>query len=329
MPKSRSATLVDKSEAAMIAAIEIYNKPDYRYRDETFSILALNAWELLLKAKLLDENANDPKCLYVYERRIRSDGTQSQKKYLRRNRAGNPHTISLGRTLVLLENYHSISIDNALKSNLDALIEIRDNAVHFVNAGLDLYKQVLEVGTAAIRNYITLSRNWFGRDLSQYSFFLMPLGFIQTGDLATAATLGPNERNVVKYLADLAASGEESPNTDFHVSLAVNLSFRRSKADNASAVAVTNDPNAPRVTISEEDIRERYPWDYSELTRRLKERYIDFKANQRYHEIRKPLMSDPRYVARRYLDPGNPRSQTKDYYNSNVLQVFDQHYTRK
>jgi hypothetical protein len=53
MPQSRSEKLVDKSEAAMISAIEIYNKPDYRYRDETFSILALNAWELLLKGKLV------------------------------------------------------------------------------------------------------------------------------------------------------------------------------------------------------------------------------------------------------------------------------------
>ena len=35
----------------MIAAIEVYNKPDFLYRGETFSILAINSWELLLKAK--------------------------------------------------------------------------------------------------------------------------------------------------------------------------------------------------------------------------------------------------------------------------------------
>ena len=54
--KSRSQELLDKSIAAMISAIEIYNKPDFLYRGETFAILAVNGWELLLKAKYLSIN---------------------------------------------------------------------------------------------------------------------------------------------------------------------------------------------------------------------------------------------------------------------------------
>ena len=42
----------------MISAIEIYNKPDFKYREETFAILAINSWELLLKEKWLKENNN-------------------------------------------------------------------------------------------------------------------------------------------------------------------------------------------------------------------------------------------------------------------------------
>ena len=45
--------LLDKSLAAALAAIEIYNKPDFKYREESFVILVVNAWELLLKAKIL------------------------------------------------------------------------------------------------------------------------------------------------------------------------------------------------------------------------------------------------------------------------------------
>lgn len=57
MPNApRYAALVDKSLQACSAAIEIYNKPDFRYREEAFSILMLNAWELLLKARVLNEN---------------------------------------------------------------------------------------------------------------------------------------------------------------------------------------------------------------------------------------------------------------------------------
>jgi hypothetical protein len=39
--------LFDKSVAAITAAVEIYNKPGFQYRDETFALLALNAWELI------------------------------------------------------------------------------------------------------------------------------------------------------------------------------------------------------------------------------------------------------------------------------------------
>src|SRR5688572_3933739 len=51
MTKARSVQLIEKSIAAMIAAIDTYNSPGQLYREETFAILALNAWELLFKAK--------------------------------------------------------------------------------------------------------------------------------------------------------------------------------------------------------------------------------------------------------------------------------------
>ena len=49
----------------MISAIEIYNKPSFAYREEAFTILALNAWELLIKAKLLSVNNNDPRAPFA------------------------------------------------------------------------------------------------------------------------------------------------------------------------------------------------------------------------------------------------------------------------
>ena len=41
-------SLIDKSLSSMLSAIELYNKPDFSYREEAFAILAVNAWELLL-----------------------------------------------------------------------------------------------------------------------------------------------------------------------------------------------------------------------------------------------------------------------------------------
>ena len=63
----------------MISAIEIYNKPDFKYREETFAILAINSWELLLKAKWLKENNNKIRSLYVEEKVKKKNGENSKK----------------------------------------------------------------------------------------------------------------------------------------------------------------------------------------------------------------------------------------------------------
>ena len=83
---ARSVRFLQKAEAALLSAIEVYNRPTFEYREETFAILALNAWELLIKAKLLAEHNNRIRALYTFERRTLKNGQQSQKFYLKRNR---------------------------------------------------------------------------------------------------------------------------------------------------------------------------------------------------------------------------------------------------
>ena len=46
--------LIDKSIEAFILGLEIYNKPTIKYRIEGFSFFIINAWELMLKATLLN-----------------------------------------------------------------------------------------------------------------------------------------------------------------------------------------------------------------------------------------------------------------------------------
>jgi hypothetical protein len=328
---NRSARLLRNAEAALISAIEIYNKPSFTYREETFAILALNAWELLLKAKLLDAKKNDSRCLYIYAPRELSPGRMSQKKYLKRNRAGNKMTVGISECIVRLEA-EKIPVPEPVKANLMALIEVRDNAIHFINASAQLQKQVLEIGTACLRNFIELGKQWLGLDLSHYSLYLMPIGFMPSGEAVAAISLSRPEQKVVNYLANLAREGNTGDVQDYHVSLDVNISFKRTSSAAANAIIVANDPNDPNavlVNLSEEDIRKQYPWDYGGLTEKLKNRYIDFKANPKYHELRKKICANPQYKKTRYLDPGNPGGQRKDFFNPNILSEFDKSYTRR
>jgi hypothetical protein len=331
MSISRATRLLQNAEAALMSAIEIYNKPTFAYREETFAILALNAWELLLKAKLLDMKKNKLSCLYVYQRRATTTGQQSKKLYLKKNRTGNTMTVGIDECIKRLEK-EGVAVADPIKKNLEALTEIRDNAVHYINASPQLSKQVMEIGTACLRNFVELGKQWLSLDLSGYSLYLMPIGFLPSGETATAITVSNQEQKVVNYLATLMREGHDKEVQDYHVSLDVNISFKRTTAAAANAIIVANnpgDPNAIPVIISEEDIRKQYPWDYGTLTEKLQNRYIDFKANPKYHELRKRIATNPQFMKSRYLDPGNTKSSRKDFYNPNIVAEFDKSYTRR
>lgn len=321
---ARSTRFLKKAEAALVSAIEVYNRPTFEYREETFAILALNAWELLLKAKLLAEHGNKMSCLYAYEKRDLAPGKKSKKLYVKRNRTGSPMTVGLGKAIVHLAK-QGVVVDAAIKSNLDALSEIRDNAIHFVVASPQLAKQVLEVGTAAVRNFIEIARVWFRHDLSGRHFFLMPIGFIDAPTAAVGVALSKEEGRLIEYLRSLSAVGGTGP---FNTTLEVGLSFKKTTTPGAAAVAITNDPAAPRVALTEEDFRKFYKWTHTKLLEELKSRYADFKADKKFVGIKRALASTG-LVTARYLDPDKPRSGKKDFYNPSVLGEFDKHYTKR
>ncbi len=322
---SRSVRLLQNSEAALISAIEIYNKPAFAYREETFAILALNAWELLIKAKLLSVNNNDPRCLYVYYYPKTKAGRPSKKPHVKRNRSKNVMTMGLDGCLNDLEKAGT-TVPPAVKKNLVALTEIRDNAVHYMNASPLLAKQVLEIGTASLRNFMELGKLWLDLDLSPYSLYLMPIGFLSPS-AATGIRVSSDERNVISYLASLMTDADDNKLSDYSISLDVNISFKRTSAGDATAVIVSNNPSAMEVRMSEEDIRKRFPWEYADLVRKLHSRYSNFKENDKYHKLKRALASDPRFVNTRFLDPGNPKSSKKDFYNPNIITEFDKAYT--
>ena len=327
--RPRSAMLADKSLASMLSAIEIYNKPDFRFREEVFSILATNAWELLLKARVLQLSGNKMSSILKHETHKLQDGSRSKKQYRVKNRSGNCCTISLFKAYGIVITDHDDAIPNVVHDNIEALVEVRDNAVHFMNAELALAKKIHEIGTATIKNYIHLARKWFGIDFGQYDIFLMPLGFLRNSSGATAVTGAEVETRLLQYIADTQEKHDDGVDDDCNFILSVDFRFRKSQPGiGATEVQVSTSPDAVPVTMSEEDVRDHFPWDYAILGTRLRRRYSDFKENQDYHAIRKPLEKNPKLCNERHLDPGNPKSSVKKFYSPNIVKSFDDHYTR-
>lgn len=228
----------------MIAAIEVYNKPDFLYRGETFSILAINSWELLLKAKHLKDNHNKMRSLYVMEPVINKDGSKSKKKKVKLTRSGNPFTHSID--FIAKKLIEKGEMDQIVFNNIMALIELRDSAIHFYNYSLKFNVRIQEIGTASLKNYVSLYKKWFNKDLSEFNFYLMPLSFVQARKESDVLLLNAEEKNFFKYVDEL----EESSSSDSEYSIALNIDvkFSKSTSKDAIKVALSKDTDAIKVT---------------------------------------------------------------------------------
>ena len=326
MSKSRCVSLLEKAIDACIAAIEVYNKPDFHYREETFSILMLNAWELLLKARILRENNNKIRLIEIWETKRKADGTNTVRKYAKKNRSGNNMVIGIDKAVALVKGYTSHSIDNDCSANLELLKEIRDNAVHLRNLDPALSKQVQEIGSAALRNFLRASQNWFDFDLSKYNFFLMPISFFSPSEIVESvkANRSTAVKNLFDHIGELAAA---QSGAEYFVTMNVELNFVRSKTPGSFEVRLSQAPNALRVVLSEEQVGAMWPWDFAELVRQLRNRYSNFLQNSVFHGIRTNLEKDDHLCRTRYLDPVR-KTSSKKYYSQAILVEFDKHYAK-
>lgn len=49
--------------------------------------------------------------------------------------------------------------------------------------------------------------------------------------------------------------------------------------------------------------------------------------NKKFYDLKRELMKNTEYCHPRYLDPSNPNSTKKDFYNPTIISEFDKHYS--
>lgn len=145
--KRLTRNLRDNSIEAFILALETVNRPSLRYRMEAFCFLFCNAWELLMKAKLL----NDGNKIFYRKRR----------KQLRRS-------LSLDDCL----NHIFTAENDPIKLNIRKIHELRNNATHLVIPFIPA--DIMGLFQAGVLNYPRALQNWFGMSLSSR----VPLGMM-------------------------------------------------------------------------------------------------------------------------------------------------------
>jgi hypothetical protein len=306
----------------MLSAIEIYNKPNFSYREETFAILAVNAWELILKAYLLKKCFYKMENLYVMESVLKLNGEKSTRKKPKLNRANNPMTIGLFDVIKKIEDRGTIISEN-LKNSIESLVELRDNAIHFHNEK-EISKELQELGFACIKNYMNIIKNWkIEIDLSNYNFYLMPLAYLDSKIEVSSITT----EEVKKYIDFVKNKVNTTTDDDYTIAISIDIQFN--KSNSFDAIGMRYEQDGIPITLTEEDIRSRFPMVTKQLTDNAKNRYSDFKQDKRFNDLMKSIKPNDKLCYVRQLDPENVKSNKKPFYSTNIWQVLDKKYTKK
>lgn len=320
MTKAKHNILIDKSIEAALSAIELYNKPNFNYREESFAILMINAWELLLKAKILKDNNGKMRALYVPQKANKKDGTKSKKITYKRNRAKNFMTLSI------IELINKTIEDNNLKKCLEILIEIRDNSIHFTNSTKLFEKYMLETAIASLKNYSILISEWFDRSLEEYNLFLIPIAFNlpSTFSIDNLNKETDSHKKLLEFISNQRSSIDQD--SKYNVTIVVDVKLERNKTGDFS---VKFDKDGIPISVDTEELfKKKYPWDYNTLVLKAKGRYSNFKTNSQFHEIRKRLCEEKDLKGVRYLDHSQNKGIKKDFYSTNILNELDSYYEK-
>lgn len=131
--------LLEKAKEAFVMAIEIYNKPTIKYRVEGFSFFICNAWELMLKAHMINIFGNSS----IYYR-------------------DNPD-----RTLTLENCVKKVFTNEKtpLRRNLLKIIELRNTSTHFIT---EEYEMVyIPLFQACVLNFVEKMQEFHNIDMTE------------------------------------------------------------------------------------------------------------------------------------------------------------------
>lgn len=328
--KMVQSNLIKNSIAAYFATIEIHNKPNIPYRYETTTLLLMNAWELLLKAFV--------------------------KKYIKKMSiyTKDGHTISLDKAIGYVEEYINIIEPKAFvatKENLLLIEKYRNNIVHYYNEQLEPYIFMLTAKGAL--NYVDFMKKYFRKDiLAEDGLFILPLGFklpFKPEDFLSkraAQYISSSEskefvESMVKIITELDSKGIEDTivigfdiylenvkrmkNSDLLVAITSQESADVNFAK-VNRIQVTNDPNAQKVHLSDEEFVKQYPLSYGDVCSKCRETIKGFKQSHKFNSIMTEIKKNAQFAFTRKLNPNSSKSSKTTFYAESVINEIASRY---
>lgn len=254
--------LIDKSKEAFMMAIEVYNKPSIKYRVEGFSFFICNAWELMLKAHMMNKMGNDS--IYYKD---------------------NP-----SRTIALENCIKKVFTNDKdpLRKNLEKIIELRNIGTHFVT---EEYEMVyIPLFQATVFNFIEKMSDFHNVDMTE----IIPQNFLT---LTVSYNALDNDEIRAKYpkgIADrlIGINEELKPiieenNNRFAIRVDHYYYITKDKNAASAVVRINNNANTDvKIVKQMQDPNDTYKYTAkkccAEINRRLEKQHIEIKFNM-YH----------------------------------------------
>lgn len=216
--------LVDKSIEAFIMGIEIHNKPTIKYRAEEFSFFICNAWELLIKAYLI--NNHGEQSIYFTD---------------------NPdRTISLSDAIkMVFTNKH-----DPLRLNLEQIIQLRNTSTHFITD--DYEKIYAPLFQASVINYADKLKEFYDIDINDFiasNFLTLSINIEDRSDDEIRAKYSKvmAERLIKERKKVNSESQNEGPSFSIPVQTKLIITKKPKDADLSVNISSTSDNNVTLV----------------------------------------------------------------------------------
>lgn len=140
--KKLSRQLISKSKESFLLSLELFNKPTIGFRIESFALLFINSWELLLKS-------------FIYEK---SNGNRNEIFYTVKN---NQKVKSITLDQCLNKVFKN---GDPIRENIKYISDIRDESAHLIIKELEPYfSRAFQSG---VLNYIDFIHNNFNINLT-------------------------------------------------------------------------------------------------------------------------------------------------------------------
>lgn len=255
--------LLEKAKEAFVLAIEIYNKPTIKYRVEGFGFFICNAWELMLKAHII--NTEGEAAIYYKDNPTR--------------------TISLENCIQKIFTNNKMP----LRLNLEKIIELRNTSTHFIT---EEYEMVyIPLFQSCIFNFTEKMQAFFNIDMTE----IIPQNFLTL--TVSMAALNETEirgkypeiiaTKLVNTSNEISAMVSEN-NHNFAIKIEHNLLLTKNPDKATALIHIENDATTPGVKIIKElkDPNETHKYTakncVKEIQKRLEKNHIPLTFNM-YH----------------------------------------------